>query len=552
MDLQLPSFPVLLSLLFSLLMAVTILMKRARNSKLPPGPWRLPLVGNLHQLLLGYSSSSSSYEVFSDLAKKHGPFMYLEIGQVPTVIVSSPEYAKEIMRTHDVVFASRPRTLAAQIIGYDCTDIAFAPYGDYWRQLRKICMQALFSPKRVQSLEPIREKEVFNMLPHIIANSNKLNFTQMVTNLSYSIVSRAAFGEKSSDHDEFISIVEEDIKVAGGFEFGELFPSLRFLDWTSRPKYESLKQRSSRILEKIIKQHMINQNNEKSEEEQDLVDVLLKYHNKANLGLTLDNIKGVIWTLTFDFSLSDDRAQARPSSDTPKPRPKSSISEIFHGSVPKRNSSSSASLLDIFEAGSETSAVTEDWAMVELMRNPIMMKKAQDEVREVFGRKGLFETSIHEMKYLKLIIKETLRLHPPVPFLLPRESSEKCEINGYEIPNGTRVLVNVWGIGRDAKYWNEPESFIPERFDDSSIDFKGNNFEYIPFGAGRRICPGITFGVVSLEYSLALMLYHFDWKLPNGMKPQDLDMSELFGIAVRRKDDLYLIPTIYHQSPLAN
>uniref|UniRef100_A0A803PPV0 Cytochrome P450 n=1 Tax=Cannabis sativa TaxID=3483 RepID=A0A803PPV0_CANSA len=503
MDLQLPSFPVLLSLLFSLLMAVTILMKRARNSKLPPGPWRLPLVGNLHQLLLGYSSSSSSYEVFSDLAKKHGPFMYLEIGQVPTVIVSSPEYAKEIMRTHDVVFASRPRTLAAQIIGYDCTDIAFAPYGDYWRQLRKICMQALFSPKRVQSLEPIREKEVFNTLQHIIANSNKLNFTQMVTNLSYSIVSRAAFGEKSSDHDEFISIVEEDIKVAGGFEFGELFPSLRFLDWTSRPKYESLKQRSSRILEKIIKQHMINQNNEKSEEEQDLVDVLLKYHNKANLGLTLDNIKGVIW--------------------------------------------------DIFEAGSETTAVTEDWAMVELMRNPIMMKKAQDEVREVFGRKGLVDkTSIHEMKYLKLIIKETLRLHPPAPFLLPRENSEKCEINGYEIPNGTRVLVNVWGIGRHAKYWNEPESFIPERFDDSSIDFKGNNFEYIPFGAGRRICPGITFGVVSLEYSLALMLYHFDWKLPNGMKPQDLDMSELFGIAVRRKDDLYLIPTIYHQSPLAN
>ena len=187
--------------------------------------------------------------------------------------------------------------------------------------------------------------------------------------------------------------------------------------------------------------------------------------------------------------------------------------------------------------------------MSELVKNPRVMERAQAEVRSVFDGKGCVdEANLHELKYLKSVIKETLRLHSPVPLLLPRECSERCEINGYEIPAKTKVIVNAWGIGRDPKYWIEAEKFYPGRFLDGSIDYKGADFQYIPFGAGRRICPGITFGIANVELTLANLLFHFDWKLPNGDKPEELDMTESFGLSIRRKHDLHLIPTMYHSS----
>uniref|UniRef100_A0A199U8U2 Cytochrome P450 n=1 Tax=Manihot esculenta TaxID=3983 RepID=A0A199U8U2_MANES len=184
--------------------------------------------------------------------------------------------------------------------------------------------------------------------------------------------------------------------------------------------------------------------------------------------------------------------------------------------------------------------------MSEMLRNPRVMKEAQAEVRLAFdGKADVDEKRIQELKYLKLVIKETLRLHPPVPLLLPRECSETCEINGYKIPAKTRVFVNAWALGRDPSYWSEAETFFPERFLDISVDFKGTNFEYIPFGAGRRICPGISFAQPSIELPLAHLLYHFDWKLGNGLKHEDLDMTETFGLTARKKQNLVLIPIPY-------
>ncbi|WVZ12921.1 hypothetical protein V8G54_017451 [Vigna mungo] len=201
---------------------------------------------------------------------------------------------------------------------------------------------------------------------------------------------------------------------------------------------------------------------------------------------------------------------------------------------------------DIFSAGGDTAASTINWAMAEMIRDPRVMKKAQDEVREVFNMKGrIDEICMDELKYLKSVVKETLRLHPPAPLLLPRECREACEIKGYHIPAKSKVIVNAWAIGRDPNYWSEAERFYPERFNDSSIDYKGSSFEYLPFGAGRRICPGITFGLINIEVALAYLLYHFDWKLPNEMKSGDLDMTEEFGVTVRRKYDLCLMPVNY-------
>lgn len=188
--------------------------------------------------------------------------------------------------------------------------------------------------------------------------------------------------------------------------------------------------------------------------------------------------------------------------------------------------------------------------MAEMLKNPRILKKAQDEVRSVFdGKNQVQECSFHELHYLKLVIKETLRLHPPGPLLLPRESRERREINGYEIPAKSWVLINAWAIGRDPKHWVEAESFKPERFLEKAVDFKATTMEYIPFGAGRRICPAIAFGIANIEIQLAMLLYHFDWVLPHGMKPEELDMKEASGLSGRMKLDLKVIPII--RRPLA-
>ncbi|XP_038686587.1 cytochrome P450 71D10-like [Tripterygium wilfordii] len=202
---------------------------------------------------------------------------------------------------------------------------------------------------------------------------------------------------------------------------------------------------------------------------------------------------------------------------------------------------------DIFIAGSETSSTTMEWTMLELLKNPKVMEKARAEVRQVFGSKGYVdEVGLEELKFLKLVIKETLRLHPPVPLLLPRECREKCNINGDEILAKSKVIINAWAIGRDPNYWTEAERFYLERFLNSSIDYKGVNFEFIPFGAGRRICPGMSFGIANVELPLANLLFYFDWKLPDNVKHEELDMTENFGAAVGRKRDLYIIPIPYH------
>lgn len=184
--------------------------------------------------------------------------------------------------------------------------------------------------------------------------------------------------------------------------------------------------------------------------------------------------------------------------------------------------------------------------MSELLRNPEVMEKAQAEVRQLFNNKGkIDETCLNELTYMKSVIKETLRLHPPLPLLVPRRCRESCVIDGYKIPVGSRVIVNVMSIGRDPDHWTYPERFYPERFESSSIDYKGFDFDLIPFGAGRRMCPGINFGIANVELPLAQLLCHFDWKLPSRIKYQYLDMSEAFGGAVRRKNDLFLVPVPY-------
>ena len=202
----------------------------------------------------------------------------------------------------------------------------------------------------------------------------------------------------------------------------------------------------------------------------------------------------------------------------------------------------------MFLGGVDTGALTMIWAMAELVKNPKLMKKAQDEVRNAIGNKGkVSESDTDQLQYLKMIIKETLRLHPPAPLLLPRETMSRFQINGYDIHPKILIQVNAWAIGRDPEYWNNPEEFIPERFADDSIDFRGQNFEFLPFGSGRRICPAIYMATMTVELGLANLLYWFDWKLPQGMKEEDINMEEKAGLSltVSMKNDLQLVPVKY-------
>ncbi|XP_073057698.1 strychnine-11-hydroxylase-like isoform X2 [Primulina eburnea] len=208
----------------------------------------------------------------------------------------------------------------------------------------------------------------------------------------------------------------------------------------------------------------------------------------------------------------------------------------------KENQAMLAEFFDIFIAGTETSATLIVWAMTSLMKTPRAMKKAQEEVRNLVDNKGAVdEDDVPNLPYLKAIIKETLRLFPPAPLSIPRETIERCTIDGYEIRPKTVVYVNVHAIGLDPEYWENPTEFNPDRFLDSTIDYRGQDFGLLPFGSGRRGCPGINMGIAIVELALANLLYTFDWELPIGMKKEDIDMETSPGITVAKKNDLCLV-----------
>ncbi|XP_022716765.1 cytochrome P450 71D10-like [Durio zibethinus] len=508
MELHLPSFQVLLTFLLVFFMMFKSLKKsKSKDStrKSIPGPKKLPVIGNLHQI-----ASPLPHKTMRDLALKHGPLMHLQLGEVSTVIVSSPEVAKEVMKTHDVNFSYRPALVVPKVTTYDFTNIAFAPHGNYWRHLRKVCTTELLSASRVQSFRSIREGEVLNLIKTLQQSNGKpINIGEKIFSMTYGITARAAFGKKCKDQEIYIANITEITKLVSGFCLADFYPSIKGLQHFSglKAKVEKIHKKNDRIVENIIKEHRARRASGKGKDEfeveEDLVDVLLRIQEEDEFTLEDKNIKSVI--------------------------------------------------LDVFGAGSETSSTTVEWAMSEMMKHPRVMREAQAEVRRVFKEKGnVDETGLHELKYLKAVIRETFRMRPSVPLLLPRECNQACEINGYKVAAKTRVLINAWALGRDPDYWNEPDKFYPERFLNSSIDYMGTNFEFIPFGAGRRICPGILFAAPNLELPLAQLLFHFDWKLPDGIKAEDLEMTEVFGMTVKRKNDLVLVPTPYHGSTIVH
>ncbi|CAN1836358.1 Desmethyl-deoxy-podophyllotoxin synthase [Linum perenne] len=482
-----PNYTLIAFLLITIIPTAIILILQTLNKKRasPPGPWKLPIIGNLHQMVLG---NPLPHRCLRDLATRYGPLMHLQLGEASTVIVSSPELAKEFLHTNDLNFATRPYLPSAYTILYQGRDIAFGPYTEYWRQMRKICAQELLSPKRVKSLVPVIIEEVDEFV----------NISRMLYSLGNSVISRAAFGKIQKHWEAFFPVQREIIKALQGASLWDVYPSSKLvcLLTGAETKLKKLHKEADAILQMIIDDHIAT----RSARKEDLVDVLLNH--------------------TVDQDLE----------------------------IPITNRDIKAVLLDIFLAGSDTPSIAIEWALSELMRNSQAMEKAQREVRKQVGQKGRIDhEDLGQLHYLKLVIKEALRLHPPAPLLAPREAREAAVIHGYQIPAKTRIIINAWAIARDHRNWVKPDSFFPERFmldDQGRGDYlKGLDFSMIPFGSGRRICPGIQYGTTLVTLCLANLVYHFDWELPTA---QNLDMSEDFGIGVRRKNELFLIPVPYH------
>ncbi|QHO31891.1 hypothetical protein S83_026497 [Arachis hypogaea] len=493
---------IVVAIIISIIIVINLTITRRSKSiiNLPPSPPKLPFIGNLHQL------GTLPHRSFQELSNKHGPLMFLQLGQIPTLVVSSADLAKEIFKNHDLVFASRPPTTAGNIFLYGCKDIAFAPCDEAWRQKKKVCVVKLLSPKKVKSFLPVRQHEVAKLVDtiqeacsrEVSSSSCVINLSELLVATSFNIVSRCVLGQdfdfsEVSGHGSFGELGRKLLRQFTEFCVGDFFPSLGWVDAVRglTSKFNATSVAVDAFMEGVIEEHKKNKtNNDDDDSNKDFVAILLHLQEKG--------------TLEFEFTREDLKAI----------------------------------LVDMFLGATDSSSITLEWTFSELLKKPSTMKKVQEEVRQVVGNKSMIdENDINQMKYLKCVIKEALRLHPPLPILVPRQTTSNSKIKGYDIPSKTTVYLNVWAIHRDPELWKDPEEFIPERFESNQIDFKGQDFQYIPFGSGRRGCPGMSFGLASTEYILANLLYWFDWKLPIN---EDIDMTEMSGISVSKKVPLHL------------
>ncbi|XP_077229751.1 cytochrome P450 71AU50-like [Tasmannia lanceolata] len=467
---------------------------RRKGRRLPPGPPGFPILGNLHML------GELPHHELHKLAKKYGPIMFIRLGLVPTVVVSSPQAAQEFLKTHDLVFASRPIIQASHYMSYDRKGMAFTEYGPYWRHVRKLCTLELLSNTKIDSFKSMRREEV-RLLVESLKDSSKVavDLSAKVASLSANMTCLMVFGKKYDDEDlderGFQAVIQEAMGLAATFNIADYVPYIGALDLQGlHRQMKAVSKVFDKFFEKIIDEHI--QERESGHSRKDIVDFMLSLMESKDSDFPINRptIKGII--------------------------------------------------LDLLSGAMDTSATAIEWALSELFRHPQVMKKVQEELEATVGlERTVEESDLANLEYLDMVVKETMRLHPVAPLLIPHESMEDCVVNGFHIPKKSRIIINATAIGRDPDAWPNAEEFLPERFVGSNIDVRGRNFQLIPFGSGRRGCPGMQLGLTVVHLVLAQLIHCFDWELPNGMSPGDLNMSEKFSLVVPRAKHLMAVPT---------
>ncbi|KAI0520423.1 hypothetical protein KFK09_007898 [Dendrobium nobile] len=478
---------------------LTIVFLRGRSTReltLPPGPRSLPLLGNLLEL------GQNPHRSLARLARTHGPVMSLKLGSIHTVVISSPSSAKELLKTKEHSISGRQVPQAIQASGHHQVSVVWLSRNQSWRYLHTLMKTHLFNAQSLNATQLLRRRKVQELVAYIKGKEEAVHiaraaFCTVLNLISTTFLSIDIADLKSESAQELKEVMQGIMEEAGKPNISDYFTFMAPIDLQGRGRrFTAYFNKLYDFFDQMIENRLADTTGEGRRTNPDILDVLLQLSREDNSKLTRRTIKSF--------------------------------------------------LLDAFVAGSETSSTTLEWAMAELLRRPELMKRAREEIITVVGfEREIEESDISKLPLLQAILKETLRLHPPAPLLLPHKAEVSTEINGYLVPKNTQVLVNVWAIGRDEQVWEKPDCFMPERFMEagSNIDFRGQHFELIPFGSGRRICPGLPLGVRMVQLMLASLIQSFEWSLPDGMKPKDLNLDEQFGLTLSLASPLVALAT---------
>eukprot|EP01018_Ginkgo_biloba_P019502 Gb_13597 [translate_table: standard] len=469
-----------------------------------PGPIGWPIEGSLLEM------GSLAHRRLATLAVRHGatPLMAFSLGSNRGVITCQPDVARHLLSSTD--FADRPLKESAKLLLFGRA-IGFAPYGDYWRNLRRIAATHLFSPKRIAAHEQFRQKETSEMLQSLWENvSSALNPTAVVqvrpflqraalNNIMMTVFGRRYDFNRSEENEEAVQLqqmVSEGFELLGAFNWVDYVPLFKYL-----PTRDRIHQRCAKLVaqvkvfvQSIIDEHRLN-------------------HASACAVTNSSDFVDVLISLQRDEKISD--------------------ADMI------------AVLWEMIFRGSDTMAILTEWVLAELVLHPVTQSKLHAELDAVVGRvRRVSDADIPKLPYLQAIVKETLRLHPPGPLLSwARLATKDTVLAGHSIPRGTTAMVNMWAITHDESIWSEPHKFIPERFMASEggddVDIRGNDLRLAPFGSGRRVCPGRALGVATVHLWVARLLHHFTWVESPG---QSVDLSEVLKLSCQMVSPLSAKP----------
>ncbi|KAF5790357.1 putative geraniol 8-hydroxylase [Helianthus annuus] len=488
-------FVIVVGLLLSyiLIRATFLVFGVGRPKNLPPGPTWLPIIGNLHFL------GDQPHKSLAKLAETHGPVMSLKLGHITTVVISSASAAKEVLQKQDLAFSARHVPNAVHARNHAGHSVVWLPVGTRWRTLRRILNSNIFSSNSLEANEHLRSKKIEELIAYCgkaSVSNDYVDIGRAAFRTSLNLLSNTIFSKDVTDPyeedsgKEFKEAITNIMVEAGKPNLVDFFPVLKKID------PQGIRRRLSGHFGKLLEMF------------EELIDERLRMGRLKHNDL-----------LDVCLKIIEDNSN-----------------EINHTHI-------KSLFLDLFGAGTDTTSNTLEWAMVEVLRNPDTMSRAKEELEEVIGKaKIVKENDVLRLPYLSCIVKETLRLHPPVPLLIPRKVVKEVQLNGYTIPKGTQVLVNAWAIGRDPTVWDDSLEFKPQRFLKSGFDFRGKDFDLIPFGAGRRMCPGLPLAVRMIPIMLGSLLNNFDWIPDTKNQADTLDMNEKFGITLSKANPLCVVP----------